>query len=198
MKTELRDRGEVRRQRIWRLALSVMVAVSLLAVAIALGAARSTLPVRFTDVATPAMAEDRTDSSGACWADYDGDGDEDLFVASASRRAGEAVRLWRNDGGGAFANVADAAAVASEALKRAVGCAFADLDGDGDLDLYVTAGNHRKKGGGRENKIFRNNGDGTFTDLTARARVGMPGVGSASSDWADYDMDGDKIGRAHV
>lgn len=176
-----------------RAVLALAAVALLLTVVLSAGQGQSG-PAMFTDIATSAMAEARTDSAGVCWADYDGDGDEDLFVTNAARHGHERNRLWRNDGG-IFTEATDQAGMTSRALKNSVGCAFADLDGDGDLDFYVTAKTHKDEGAGdQENKLFRNDGDGTFADVTARARVGMPGVGSASSDWADFDNDGDLDG----
>lgn len=190
----MRQNGKARGRARLRVVLAVAAVVLLLTAVLSLGRGESR-SARFIDSATPEMAEPKADSSGSCWADVDGDGDQDLFVANAARRAHEGNRLWRNDGGGIWIDVAGPAGVTSRALKNASGCAFADLDRDGDLDLYVTARTHKDGGlGGQENKLFRNNGDGTFADMTAKARMGMPGVGSASADWADYDGDGDLDG----
>lgn len=142
----------------------------------------------FTDIASPVLADPRARAEGACWGDYDADGDLDLFVANADGPS----RLWRNDGGGAFADVARSAGIPAS-LRKAAGCAFIDIDNDGDLDLFVTSKNNIDIPS-PENKLLRNNGDGTFTDLTAQARVGMPGAGVAASDWADFDGDADYDG----
>lgn len=137
----------------------------------------------FTDIATPALADVQGRSEGACWGDVDGDGRPDLFVANSDSPS----RLWRNEGGGAFVEVG---AGVIEQLRRATGCTLLDLDNDGDLDLFVTAKNHTGNPPS-ENKLFANDGDGTFTDMTARAGVAMRGIGVTSSDWADVDGDGD-------
>ncbi|MEZ6242972.1 MAG: CRTAC1 family protein [Phycisphaerales bacterium] len=108
--------------------------------------------------------------SGACVGDYDKDGDLDLFVTSlgvVGNMTGNVNRLYRNNGNGTFTDVAAAAGVKNSTLPGfplgdAYSPAFGDYDLDGDLDLFV-AGYY---GGSR---LFRNNGNGTFTDVTASA-----------------------------
>jgi len=84
--------------------------------------------------------------------------------------------------------------------SNVAGCAFFDYDGDGDLDIYLVNGayiegiNHvrgRRNKGKLSNALYRNNGDGTFTDVTAEAGVGHKGMGLAVVT-ADYDNDGDQ------
>ncbi|MYF75466.1 MAG: VCBS repeat-containing protein, partial [Gemmatimonadetes bacterium] len=73
------------------------------------------------------------------------------------------------------------------------GCAFFDCDGDGDLDLYAVNGAPLPEFVGNEmptNRLYRNNGDGTFTDVTERAAVGDTGYGTGCTT-GDYDNDGD-------
>ena len=142
-------------------------------------------PQQFSNVAPPAMAEPEQLAQSACWADGDGDGDQDLFVANSSGPS----RLWRNDGHAGFTEVGAAAGV-STAVREPMGCAFVDLDNDGDLDLFLTGRDDREA----PNRVLRNDGQGRFTDVSAAARVRMPSVGAASSDWADYDRDGDYDG----
>lgn len=79
------------------------------------------------------------------------------------------------------------------------GCAFFDYDGDDDLDIYLVNGSYvkdlshvrgRHLEGKLKNALYRNNGDGTFTDVTEKAGVGHKGLGMACVS-ADYDNDGD-------
>jgi hypothetical protein len=124
---------------------------------------------------------------GVCWLDYDNDGWQDLYfvqsgpLPGAARPAGApASRLYRNRGDGTFEDVTARAGVAN-AGGYGNGCTAADYDNDGDIDLYVTNFG--------PSVLYRNNGDGTFTDVAARAGVanGLYALGAA---WADYDNDG--------
>ena len=137
----------------------------------------------FTDVTSIAGVGGTEDhSNGAAWGDYDNDGDLDLYVATEPRHT-----LYRNDGDGTFADVTVIAGV-GDPTATGGGAAWGDYDNDGDLDLYVGYNN-----GGDDtpvpNILYRNNGDGTFTDVTATAGVGdeYDALGVA---WGDYDNDG--------
>jgi hypothetical protein len=117
--------------------------------------------------------------------DYDGDGDPDvLFVDAGSLPGyqGEAprTRLFRNDGGGHFVDVTERSGI--KVSGYGMGGAAADVDGDGNLDLFLTAF-------GR-NQLFHNNGDGTFADVTAKAGVGGEPRWNTSAAFADVDRDG--------
>ena len=150
--------------------------------------------VRFVDVtaragiqfvheagATPEKRMFETFGSGVAWIDYDNDGYPDLFFVNGAPPAGNA--LYRNAGDGTFADVTRAAGVARNA-GYGTGVAVGDFDGDGYLDLYVTAYG--------PNTLYRNNGDGTFADVTARAGVaGGRAEWSTSTGFFDYDGDGD-------
>lgn len=110
-------------------------------------------------------------------ADIDGDGLLDLYFVNQIG----ASELWRNLGAGGFENVTERAGVAlADRIK--VGAAFGDIDNDGDPDLFVTS----VRGG---NALFRNEGDGRFTDITETAGVGYVGHSSGAL-FLDYDGDG--------
>ena len=126
-------------------------------------------------------------SGGVASGDYDGDGDIDLFVVRGN--VGPNL-LYRNMGDNTFEDVAAAAGLANtrSALQnyRHSGPTFADMDGDGDLDLFV--------GGvqGDPSLVFRNNGDGTFSDVTAGSGFdGIRSTQNVSAAFGDYDLDGD-------
>jgi enediyne biosynthesis protein E4 len=124
---------------------------------------------------------------GCAVGDYDGDGRDDLFVTGWRGQ-----RLYRNQGEGKFADVTDRAGLASDLWTTSA--AFADLDGDGDLDLFVAAyleydpatapfvaaPDGRRDFAGPESfpaqpdRLYRNNGDGTFTDVSRSAGVDRP------------------------
>jgi len=104
-------------------------------------------------------AGDKGRGQGACFADVDGDGDLDLFVANFA----ESNNLYLNDGKGFFENATAKAGLTSTGYAG-FGCAFGDIDEDGDLDLYVT-------NSGQHNKLYVNDGKGAFTDKTTEAGV---------------------------
>ena len=115
-----------------------------------------------------------------CWADFDNDGDVDLFVGF---KAGVANRLYRQDGG-RFVDVAADLGLADLTDTRAAG--WGDFNGDGHLDLYV--GFTRKSG--VANKLFRNDGDGRrFTEVGRELGVDAMGE-SRQVSWIDFDNDG--------
>ncbi|HKW39759.1 MAG TPA: CRTAC1 family protein, partial [Gemmatimonadales bacterium] len=115
--------------------------------------------------------------SGLCAADVDGDGRPDLYFVTQLGTN----ELWKNLGGGRFANITDQAGLRMpDAI--AVGCAFADIDNDGLPDLFVTTVRHG-------NRLFRNLGGGKFADITAQAGVGYVGHSSGAV-FFDYDGDG--------
>jgi len=124
--------------------------------------------------------------SGLAWADYDRDGDWDLYVVnfpSTSDGADDpqsSNRLYRNDQG-RFTDVTAAAGV-GDPSGFGMGASFADYDGDGDVDLYVTNVG--------PNRLFRNRGDGTFEEVAAAAGVDDL-TWSTGAAWGDYDRDGD-------
>ena len=126
-------------------------------------------------------------AGGVAAGDYDNDGDIDLYVVRGN--VGPNL-LYRNDGSGHFTDVAAAAGVArakpSGGGYLQSGPVFADMDGDGDLDLFI---------GGLEGDpcaLFVNNGNGTFTDRTAQSGIGTLGATSTiSAAFGDYDLDGD-------
>ncbi len=126
---------------------------------------------------------------GAAWFDYDGDGWVDLYLANGSSldkirgrdpKPPPGGALYRNRGDGTFEDVTLRAGVSGGELW-AMGTVAADIENDGDLDLFVT-------GYGR-NLLFRNRGDGTFQEISEKA--GFQGNGwSAGAAFGDYDRDG--------
>ncbi len=119
--------------------------------------------------------------AAAAAGDYDGDGDADLYVINSGR--GAANRLFRNRGDGTFEDVtAEAGVECGNAEGACVHAIWGDVDGDGDLDLYVTKW-------AAPNTLFRNNGDGTFSDISHEAGVDYWGYGNAAT-FLDYDRDG--------
>jgi len=125
-----------------------------------------------------------TNGSGVALFDYDGDSDLDVYLVNASTlerlgkgEPGERNRLFRNDGAWSFTDVTELAGVGDRGFGQ--GVAVADVDNDGDSDLYVT--NYGP------NVLYRNNGDGTFS--VSAAGVEDPRW-STSAAFADVDADG--------
>ena len=110
--------------------------------------------------------------------DYDGDGHEDIYLSVPNGPNA----LYRNNGDGTFADVAVDAGVDDPGGVGNGGCA-ADYDNDGDQDLFVTNDG--------SSRLFRNNGDGTFDDVTAHTvgDAGLPHRNTGCA-WGDYDQDG--------
>lgn len=113
--------------------------------------------------------------SGVCVVDYDGDGDDDVYLLNQLGRSA----LFRNDGHGNFTDVT-AETGAGIGDRICVAAVFGDADGDGDQDLYVTS----TRGG---NLMFRNDG-GRFTDVTKQAGLTLV---AHSETPCFFDMDGD-------
>lgn len=131
----------------------------------------------FSDITAAAGLADSTRSAMPAWCDFDGDGDLDLYVARVGPNA-----LYRNEGNGTFHDVAADAGVDDPALSW--GLAWGDHDNNGTMDLYVVNFDIKP------NRLYSNNGDGTFSDVSAAAGVDDLGHGT-SAIWADFDADGD-------
>lgn len=125
-----------------------------------------------------------TFGSGVAWIDYNADDYPDLFFVNGA--PGSSNALFRNNKDGTFTDVTQQAGVGGNSSSRSyrTGAAVGDYDNDGDLDLYVTAFG--------PNVLYRNDGDGTFTDVTAPAGVaGAANEWSTSTGFLDFDRDGD-------
>ena len=158
----------------------------------------------FTDVTEKAGVGDTGYGHGCAVGDYNNDGKLDLYVTNYGTN-----QLYRNNGDGTFTEVAEAAGVTEP--RWSTSCAFADYNRDGNLDLYVV--NYivydldenpwcgLKENGIRaycepdnftaqSDTLFRNNGDGTFTDVTKSAGIhNVTGKGLGVV-WGDYNNDG--------
>jgi hypothetical protein len=140
--------------------------------------------------ASPAKYMVETFGSGVAWIDYDNDGFPDLYFVNGA--PGAANVLYRNNRDGTFKDVTGQAGVAGHAEQAGAagtgayktGVAVGDYDNNGYLDLYVTAFG--------PNILYRNNGDGTFADVTSAAGVaGGTTEWSTSTGFFDFDRDGD-------
>jgi len=137
----------------------------------------------FVDVSiSSGLARTASPTQTAGWADYDGDGDLDVYVGNESDSTEpHPSRLYSNVGDGTFTEVGAAAGVTNDRFAKAV--TWGDYDNDGDPDLFVSNIG--------PNRLYRNNADGTFTDVAESAGVVEP-RGRSFTDWFfDYDNDGD-------
>lgn len=146
----------------------------------------------FVDVTSAArLAYPAYPTQTAAWADFDVDGDLDLYVGNESgqqtlMKPGQTTdaypsQLFRNNGDGTFTDVAWSAGVQNLRFAKAV--AWGDYDNDGDPDLYVSNFG--------PNRLYRNNGDGTFVDVALQVGVDTPAGPSFATWFFDYDNDGD-------
>ena len=131
-------------------------------------------------ITTEPPATDGGFSEAGSWADYDLDSDLDLFVANS---AGDLRNfLYRNEGAGSFTRI-DTGVVVTEAVASRHG-AWGDMDGDGDLDLFVA------NEGATFNSLYENLGGGTFVKITTGPVVTAV-ADSWGASWGDMDNDGD-------
>ena len=140
----------------------------------------------FRDASVASGLDACVNSWGISAGDYDNDGRIDLFVTRLGFFDGEAA-LYRNNGDGTFTDVTREAGVQGWAPGFTAG--WVDFDLDGRLDLFVPSNLggvfHRPK----RHRLFHNNGDGTFTDVTLDARL-APWGPTVGATWGDYDNDG--------
>jgi enediyne biosynthesis protein E4 len=165
----------------------------------------------FTDVTQKSGLTRGGWAQGVCSGDYDNDGSEDLFVTYYGKNS-----LYHNNGNGTFTDVAEKVGVAGTGKTWGTGCAFVDYDRDGKLDLlmatYVDFNLSTAPGPGERpscmwkgapvmcgprglpwvsNFLFHNRGDGTFEDVTKKARIDKTnGHYCFSTSTMDYDDDG--------
>jgi len=130
----------------------------------------------FEDVTDPSGTGDAGPGPAASWVDYDLDGYLDLYVVNS----GYPGRLYHNMGDGTFSDVGGAAGV--DPVGEFSFAAWGDYDGDFFPDLYLVNSSGK-------NILYRNMGDGTFEDVSAKAGVDDPGNGACAL-WEDFDGDG--------
>jgi len=131
---------------------------------------------RFQDVSYDVGLDEAFPTQTAAWADYDLDGDLDLYVGNETFPS----QLFRNDGKAGFVNVAAQAGVENRLVAK--GVHWGDIDNDGDPDLFVS--NYQAK-----NRLYRNDGTGHFEDIAETAGVAKP-INSLPCWFWDYNNDG--------
>lgn len=159
---------------------------------------------QFTDVTTQAGVGDTGFGLGVAAADYDNDGDQDLYVNNFGPNV-----LYQNNGDGTFTDVTAESGVGAGSLVGAGAC-FLDIEADGDLDLYVAnyvqfnyenhvdlvVGGFPKYVGPKDYEpepdiLYRNNGDGTFTDISREAGIAEHAGSGMGMVGVDFDNDAD-------
>lgn len=148
----------------------------------------------FTNVSIPAQMDAEIYGMGIAVGDYDQDQDLDYYITNLGRNI-----LFENDGLGVFTDKSAEAGVEdtyeSTTFTVGWGCSFEDADNDTDLDLFVVNGHipafdFIATNTHSPDRLFLNEGDGTFLDYSAQAGVNFPARGRGSAT-ADYDQDGD-------
>ena len=136
----------------------------------------------FTKIAAGDLTADTDGSFGGSWADYDNDGDFDLYITNILGN-----RLYRNDGDGNFTSQLNSAVVGSDTVLS-FGSSWADYDNDGDLDLFVS-----NSFTSESDYLFRNEliptGSPDFTQIVNSVAT-APGISTVSNAWGDYNRDG--------
>jgi hypothetical protein len=132
----------------------------------------------FVDIAPEVGLGDEEETRVAAWGDYDGDGWADLYLGFSNTDASN--RLYHNDGGTGFTDVAGAQGVNLNGTTRQV--SWVDYDGDGDVDLFIAFRD-------QPNRLFRNDA-GSLADVTAETGIGDPRK-TVGVVWFDMDRDGD-------
>jgi hypothetical protein len=122
------------------------------------------------------------------WADIDNDGDQDLFISYEYN----SVRLYENTGNMVLVEITPSSGLVMESSFRNAGASFGDYNNDGFLDLYLCKyhSSFQFTGPQYENKLYRNNGDLTFTEVTAEANASVGVNPSFIASWFDYNEDG--------
>jgi len=133
----------------------------------------------FVDVTARSGIEEKGRGWGLLATDFDGDGRPDLVLAQGAPGSAGGVKLYRNKGDGTFEDWTARSGVAG--ISWAMGAISADFDGDGDFDLFVT----NFEG---PDRLYRNDGGGTFTDITAPSGIGSGHSVGASAGCIDGDL----------
>jgi hypothetical protein len=138
----------------------------------------------FKDIAVELGLDVRSVSGGVCMEDFDNDGDLDLFITAYLLN--DQCRYFRNNGDGSFSQQTTEANL--KGIVSGLNTTHADYDNDGDRDIFILRGGWLD-GGLHPNSLLRNNGNGTFTDVTIEAGM-LSFHPTQTCAWADYNADG--------
>jgi hypothetical protein len=142
---------------------------------------------RFSNVASEVGLDTLSHSGGAIVDDFDLDGLLDVIVSNWDPRAN--VRFFKNSGDGTFVEQTKEAGLTG--ILGGLNMTHADYNNDGNMDFLVLRGSWLGNSGRHPNSLIRNNGDGTFTDVTFEAGLGERFYPTHCGAWADFDLDGD-------
>jgi hypothetical protein len=143
----------------------------------------------FLNIAVEAGVGDTGRGRGSSWVDYNNDGKLDIFMTNGYDE-GSSDKLYRNEGNCVFTDVTSQAGDIGLRFHK-YGVSWADYDNDGDMDVFTASGSKLDfdpQGLDMNVNFYRNNGDGTFTDVTESA--GIISEPTNSMAWGDYNNDG--------
>jgi hypothetical protein len=130
------------------------------------------------------IINDLNETKSVLWADIDNDGDQDFLITNRDA----SNKLWLNEGSMQFTDVTSSCGISTSSNSKSYGASYGDYDNDGFLDLYIC--NFHTDVINIQNELYHNNGDGTFTDVSAISGVGNGLQQSFQSTWIDIDKDG--------
>lgn len=133
----------------------------------------------FKDVSGSAGLPAESKTNGAVWFDFDNDGYQDLFLANDGSNV-----MYKNNGDGTLTDYTQKTGLPGEKTWKTTSACTGDYNGDGYIDLYIT-----NIGRSTRNALYKNNGDGSFTDVTAETGTADAGDGRTCA-WIDFDADG--------
>lgn len=138
---------------------------------------------RFPDVAAAVGVDRISGAGGTILDDFDNDGLLDVVISSVD--ACESLKFFRNNGDGSFSDQTDKAGLSDQI--GGINCIQTDFNNDGWLDIFVMRGGWEFP---MRNSLLRNNGDGTFSDVTEASGLLSADHRTHSTAWADFDNDG--------
>ena len=138
---------------------------------------------RFVDVAASLGIDPVGGAGGAIMDDFDNDGLFDIVISTVN--ACDSLRYFHNNGDGSFTDWTERAKLTDQ--LGGINCVQTDYNNDGRLDIFVMRGGWEFP---MRNSLLRNNGDGTFTDVTQSSGLASAADRTHSASWADYDNDG--------
>ncbi len=139
----------------------------------------------FRDVAMNVGVAQNGLSGGVCIEDFNGDGDLDIFTTSYGMK--DNVHLFLNNSDGGYFDATESAGL--KGIVSGLNCVHSDYNNDGFIDIFVLRGAWHGKAGIHPNSLLKNNGDGTFQDVTRSAGL-LSYHPTQTASWADYDKDG--------